>query len=240
MQWITIVLCLFLCTTLTRGLCGEYRLHIDTLKLATRKHHLKHSSSPKIRYPLPKDKIYYNDCVFTHKYTIAQRLKKYPFSNAAKVLAVSYDGGPEPNYDININGDTINPLTNEKVVNFKRHGLLFKNDTLDYACSFELKQLTSKQVNRLTNVLFNTNIKIPNDSADPGHNCFNPRNAFIFFDKNGKVFDYIEICFECERTESKSGKIYLGPCNQKFDMVKKFFIDLGIKYGTITKDYLKQ
>jgi hypothetical protein len=233
MRLITIILLLLSCVTTTNALCIDRKLSVDTGK----KYSKNDASLSHARRTPPKDKLYYNDCVFTNRYAISQRLKKYPFSKASKILAVSYDGTVEPNLLVLASGDTINAATNEKIRNFKPHGLFFKNDTLDYINLFEVKQLTINQINRLTNILFNTDVKIHNDYAHPGYKCFEPRNAFIFFDKNGKVFDYIEICFTCEGTRSKSDRIYLGPCNQKFDMVKKFFIDLGIRYGTITKEY---
>jgi hypothetical protein len=47
-------------------------------------------------------KDYYDDCTFVTKYPLVQRLKKYPYSKAAKILAVSYycycdDLGPNDN-----------------------------------------------------------------------------------------------------------------------------------------------
>jgi hypothetical protein len=229
MRLITTILFLFLSTNALRGFCSELHFLTDT----TKKHHVKHTYRlPEPRHGLPDDKIYYNDCVFTHKYSILQRIKKYPFSKVAKILAVSYDGGPEPNVDIIIDSAKM-----KKPVKMKPHGLIFNKGKLDTSSLFEIKQLTSAQVNRLTNMMFNTDFKVHNNYVIGTAACFDPRNAFIFFDKNGKVFDYIEICFECKRTESKSGRVFLGcGCNQELDMTKKFFIDLGIKYGTITND----
>jgi hypothetical protein len=58
--------------------------------------------------------------------------------------------------------------------------------------------------------------------------------AFIFYDHNGKIFEYLEVCFECERYESLTDRISVGTnCNQKFDLLKKLAIDAGIKYGTV-------
>jgi len=215
---------------------GEYHnLLGDTTKHGVKKHYSKQlAHSPKPKNALPPDKLYYNDCVFIHKYSVAERLKKYPFLKAAQILAVSYDGSPEPNPDIQLGDDT--PKTSKK----RPHGLFVKNGTLDYSSLFEVRKLTPNQINRLTNLMFNTDTKVHYDHnkyADPGFTCFEPRNALIFFDNKGKVFDYIEICFECERTESNSNKLILGiGCNQELDFAKKFFIDLGIKFGTTSKD----
>lgn len=235
MRLITIILSLFLCANISHAYCEKSILVIDTAIHVVKKQYRPRRSPP-------PDKIYYNDCVFTHRYTVAQRLRKYPFSKAAKILAVSYDGTAEPNAtpQIIINGDTIDAVTQKKLVKSKNkpHGLYFKEDTLDYISLFEIKELTPEQINRLTNILYNTNAKIHNDYAYPAYSCFNPRNALVFFDKDGKVFDYVEVCFECKRIRSKSDKILFGSaCNQGLDFVKKFLINLGIKYGTLTTKY---
>jgi len=233
MRLIAFILSLFLFANVTSAFSTEYTLRTDTVKrtVIKQKHNRVVHNWPKPKSMLPPDKLYYNDCVFIHKYTIAQRLKKYPFSKAAKILAVSYDSSM-PNAPIITDTDTIKHLVSKK-----HHGLFINNGRLDYSSLFEVKQLTSSQINRLTNMMFNTDVKVHNNYATASRACFDPRNAFIFFDKDGKVFDYIEICFECERTESKSGKLYLGSgCNQELDMTKKFLIGLGIKFGTTTTD----
>ncbi|MBS1526778.1 MAG: hypothetical protein JST19_14060 [Bacteroidetes bacterium] len=184
---------------------------------------------------LPDSLLYYNDCVFTHRYTVIQRLGKYPFNKAVKILAISYNGEPDPNDDVKTIGDTTTPRKE------KPHGLFFHNDTLDLSNIFEIKQLTAEQVAKLTNIMFNTKARIPNYHPDPGRKCFEPRDALIFYDKKGKVFDYMEICFECMMYESKSNKLFLTSvyCNQQFDLIKKFLISLGIQFGTTTTDASK-
>ena len=230
MRLIALMLLLFF-GSVTPAFCMEKIFRADTTRHVVQKHPIKHLRSDRPKHMLPDDKLYYLDCVFTHKYSITQRLKKYPFSRAAKILAISYNGGLPPNVDVIIGEDT----TKKKKT--KPYGLLIHNGALDTSSVFELKKLTPKQVIRLTNMMFNTDIKVHyniNDYADPGYSCFQPRNAFLFIDTNGKVFDYVEICFECKKTESKSDKIHIDNCNQSLDMTKKFLTDLGIKFGTLT------
>lgn len=70
--------------------------------------------------------------------------------------------------------------------------------------------------------------------------CYNPRNAILFLDIDNKVFEFIEICFECDKTEESSDKVNLGiMCNQKLDMVKEFFKEVGVEYG-ITKGLMNE
>jgi len=230
MRFVTIIWSLFILASITNVYGLDCRLMVDTIK-SQKNHHIR----TKVKYPAPPDKAYYNDCVFTNKFTISQRLKKYPFSKAIKILAVSYDGTPEFNEDITTNGDTLDPMTHKKYSRHKIHGLHFDKDTLNYVSLFEMKLLSPKQTNRLTNILYNTDHRVPNNFSSLGYSCFNPRNALIFYDKNGKVFDYLEICFECNKMRSKSGKIFFhSACTQNLDFIKEFLIDVGIKYGTLT------
>lgn len=62
--------------------------------------------------------------------------------------------------------------------------------------------------------------------------CYNPRNAILFIDSQGKAFEFIEICFECERAITGSDKISLGGmCDQKMGMLKLFFKSNKVEYG---------
>ncbi|HZX57642.1 MAG TPA: hypothetical protein VFE54_02920, partial [Mucilaginibacter sp.] len=177
MRLIAVILLLFF-AGIRPALCTVQISHVDTTKHVVKKHTIKHHLHADRPKPiLPDDKLYYRDCVFTQRYSITQRLKKYPFSKAVKVLAVSYNGGL-PNPDVIIRKDTT------KKPKTKPYGrLLIHNGILDTASVFELKQLTPKQINRLTNMMFNTDIRVHYnlyDYADPEYLCFEPRNAFVF------------------------------------------------------------
>jgi hypothetical protein len=53
-------------------------------------------------------------------------------------------------------------------------------------------------------------------------------------DANGKVTQYIELCFECQRSYLSSRKIKNAIyCEQKYELLKNYFLSQGIKYGTI-------
>jgi len=182
--------------------------------------------------PLSSAEIAFSDCIFTSKYSLSQRLKRYPFSKAVKILAVSYPLQEmyEPIYDVA--GKNIMPY-----IDTLKSGLHITDGILNPSSLVETIALNKLQISRLTNIIFNATYKCPGiDVTDFGAQCFNPRNALIFYDKNGKVFDYLVICFECLRAESPKGDITVGTlCNQKYDLLKKFFIDAGINYGTIKK-----
>ena len=160
-----------------------------------------------------------DDCVFTNKYTAAQRLNHYPFSKAVKILAVSFPYGTPNNTD---DRDTI------------KYGLHIKKGLLNYTSLIEVKTLTLKQINKLTNLVFNTDERKPLAFPVMGRSCFNPHNALIFYDRKGEIFDYFEVCFECLQERSLSNNLLLSNyCNQKYDLLKDFFVGIDIKYGTI-------
>ncbi|GAA3972741.1 hypothetical protein [Mucilaginibacter dorajii] len=169
-------------------------------------------------------KPWFDNCVFTNKYTIQQRLKMYPYSKAVKVLAVSYAGNEvsAPSYKGHITGK-------------KALGLVIHQNQLDYSTLIEHKVMDFAAINRLTEIIFNTDYKVQlKDFATMGHTCYEPHNAFIFLNKEGKVIDFLEICFECKQYRSMHNKLTVGEyCTQKFDMLKRCFIDQGVNYGTL-------
>jgi hypothetical protein len=175
---------------------------------------------------LAKHKIYYDDCVFINKYTLAERLQKYPYSKAVKILAVSYISMWD-----NFGPDEKKP---QKFLD-KKTELYIKNGVLDTSTLIEIKELTPDQIGNLTNIVYNTDLKVHDQVGfDTGGACFYPRNALIFYNAEGKVFDYMEICFQCHEFHSLSKRFEIGTdCNQKYDLLKSFFKDIGIRYGII-------
>jgi hypothetical protein len=166
-------------------------------------------------------------CAFTNKYTAKERLKLYPFLKATKVLAVSYE--PPVMEETVINSD----LKAEIKVPSKPSGLIVKDGVLDYSTLIEIKELNAAQIDSLTNLLFNTDFKVKGLNSFSEGNCFEPRNSFVFFNLAGKVFDYLQICFECLNSRSKTDKISVGKlCAQKYDLLRAYMIGLGIKSGT--------
>jgi hypothetical protein len=163
-------------------------------------------------------------CIITKKYTSKQRLRLYPFSKAVKILAISYPYDPRPGDDT---------LTGYK---FNGLGSSVVGGVLDHRGLIEVKTLTPSQINYLTDFMDNLNTKSGKIFYDAPYTCFGPRNALIFLDHNGKVFDYVQVCFECNRVEGKFDKIYFKKdCSQFMDLFKQFFIDIGIQYGTLKR-----
>jgi hypothetical protein len=167
--------------------------------------------------------------------------KKIPYSKAVKILAVSYEdsGGGEPNSEILIDVDSATLLATELAYKRqisewrKKHGLHIKKGLLDNSNLIDIKQLDQAQINKLTHLIYNTDYKKKGINSSLEYSCFEPRNAFVFFDASGKVFDYIEICFHCRGYDSPNKKIDIGKlCSQKYEILSDFFINIGITYGT--------
>jgi hypothetical protein len=145
-------------------------------------------------------------CVYKPTYSAAQRLRFYPFNVA----------------------DTI------KLVSFWHHNRdhPIKKDSLLVDSLVEIKVLSKTAINQLTNILYNNFYKKP-PNYGVSSQCFFPRNAILFFDKNGKMIESIVVCFHCNNFETGSEKVEMGDeCGQKIDKIRKFFVAKGLRLGT--------
>ena len=146
------------------------------------------------------------NCIYKKKYSTIQRSQFYPFNIS----------------------DTI------KLVSFRYHRLNYpiKGDTLFVDSLTEIKTLTEAEINNLTDILYNNFYK-----RQPNYGsltqCFFPRNAILFYDKDGHLKESILLCFHCDRHEESSDKIDFGSdCIQKMEKLRHFFVSLGLKFGT--------
>lgn len=139
----------------------------------------------------------------------------YPFSKAATIEIISY---PD-----RFTWDTIN----------KNHGNYFEvnlipNGQMDLDSS-QIKErvnLNLQQQNDLFDLLYNVECKF-----EQGAPCFEPRHAIIFYDKDKKAYDFIEICLECMEIRTTKN-IKLGIlCPDKIFEISELFKSFGIKYG---------
>jgi hypothetical protein len=97
----------------------------------------------------------------------------------------------------------------------------------------EIKNLNKLQIDKLTDIWFNFDALGDNHVTDFGA-CYTPKNAILFLDERGKVFDFIEICFSCLHMYDFSKNIKADDkCDHTINMIKKFFKTEGIKYGVV-------
>jgi hypothetical protein len=160
---------------------------------------------------LPKLKGDLN-CFYKPKYSAKKRGEFYPFNIA----------------------DTI------KLVSFRhyRHNYPIKGDTLLTDSLIEIKTLTKNETNDLTDILYNNFYKKrPNYGSMT--QCFFPRNAILFYDKNGHLKESILLCFQCDRHQESSDIVNFGnDCTQKMEKLRLYFITSGLNFGTDRTLYL--
>lgn len=150
-----------------------------------------------------------NECFDSNKYSLNQRMAFYPFNKAKSIKIISFQE------------EIFIPVKRRKI---------------DYARVLEQKELNASEKDSLTHILYNVGYT-PVDGLKPilstSANCYIPRNGVLFINKAGKAFEYLEICFSCERVEKSSKRIDAGYyCSTKYDLLKGFFRRSGIKYGT--------
>ena len=129
------------------------------------------SRKPYIADPLHYHSRISKSCAYKPKYSVSQRRTFYPYDVADSVQLVSF-------YDRPMNF----PIT---------------KDTLIKDSLVEVKTLLQTDQDTLTDILYNDFYK----NYNPGNigtikQCFFPRNAVLFY-KDGKVKEFILICFHC-------------------------------------------
>jgi hypothetical protein len=146
------------------------------------------------------------NCVYKKKYSETQRLKFFPFNVADTVMLVSFRYHRN-NYPIDQHGISYDSLIEKRVLN-------------------------KAEIAQLTDILYN-NVAKRHGSIATLNMCFDPRNAILFIDKTGRLRAYLLICFHCDRYEASSADVDLwDPCNQKVEMIHRFFVAAGIQFGT--------
>jgi hypothetical protein len=152
------------------------------------------------------------ECFYNGKYSKAERRNIYPFKNASQVVLISFN-------------------------EFER--IPIENKLINKSRVLEQTVLGNEQTDSLTSILYNIGFT-PIPRAVPSvmeGGCYEPRNAVLFMNAAGKAFEYIEICFACHRTTTSSKKVVEGDyCATKLDLLKTFFFNANIKYGTGISD----
>ncbi len=151
-------------------------------------------------------------CFRHNQYNDTQRMGNYPFSNASTIRVVSF----KKNHLV---GSTLPK----------------KGKEVDLSGLFENVLLEKNDIDTLTSILYNIGYKGEFYSIFKG--CYEPRNAILFLDSKGKVFSYIELCFECHEFRVSSNKVVSGQfCVDKYDMLASFFVNRRVEYGTLYRD----
>lgn len=165
--------------------------------------------------------VYTVPCAKKTRFSFASRIKHYPFNLSAQVQFISFDG--------------LVKLSDNGEFTFFSSEPAYLDGTYPPGTTpvgmKEIRTLTLRQIDSLTNILYNYGFARKATTCRVKQ-CYSPRNAILFRDGDGKVIAFIEICFLCENTRESSDQISLGEmCEQKLDMLKALFRQIGIKYG---------
>ena len=173
---------------------------------------------------------YHAQCVHSNRYSTAQRLKFYPFNKAVQVKLIAFNGMDEPNVRIRLDSG----VYYEEKINYWKYP--FYDNKTDTSQFIESKLLNKSQINRLTDLLYNIGQRTIDYNIVYSHYaCYNPRNSIIFINAKGKIFAYIEICFECKEIQTKPESMKIGGyCEDKLSLLKGYFASADIKYGVDT------
>jgi hypothetical protein len=61
--------------------------------------------------------------------------------------------------------------------------------------------------------------------------CFDPRDMIVFYDKNNKPFEYIEICFGCSYYRGGEKVPTISLCPSKTKLIINELANFGLKRG---------
>lgn len=162
------------------------------------------------------------------KYSTNEIINSFPFSKTTKVKIISYNidfvsEHPIPLPPVGKNGDsTIIKKIIENQKNLIRLPDIIGKEQIEGIK--QTKTLNLKETIEISKILYNTCGKFSNGNRE-GVKCFFPRNAILFYDENDKVFEILEICFECHGVRFMSDKSmeinYM--CDDFYQKIENYF-----------------
>lgn len=166
------------------------------------------------------------------KYSTNEIMNNYPFNKATKVKIISYNTdfmGDMPIPLPPMKGmDSVEikrlienqkrPIQLKDIIGKENLEGIEKMKTLNYTEFFELSKLLYNTCGKYT-----TNVRRIS-------NCFFPRNAVLFYDENDKVFDFLEVCFQCDGVEFYSEKSIAinNMCDNFYSKIEEYFNNKGL------------
>lgn|GEM_PF-790079 len=169
---------------------------------------------------------------------LKKRLAKFPFKNASKVDIISFNLEADRQLDVPIliSKDSL-VKDDEKISNVVFIELATLIAQKNLGGINQRKTLTLSSTNKLTDILYNTCSKYSIYSYYQS-GCYNPRNAILFYNDSGEIFEYLEICFECNQMLAEPQKIdgLQDYCNNTYTALKAFFTQNGMETQKRTKN----
>ena len=159
-----------------------------------------------------------SNCVRSNKLSFENRVLNYPYNISSQIKIISYKNKGE-----GFEGEEL-----QKYLDL----IISNKDSLNESNFDEIQILNTKQIERLTDLIYNYGFKEKSEISVMS-NCYMPRNAILFYDNENNLIGFLEIFFECNNYRSNNEEITIEEhCTQKMQLMKEFFKDCGIKYGT--------
>jgi hypothetical protein len=188
--------------------------------------------------PPPPSKNHSNKNNYYKEIALEKRLNNFPFKDATKIEIISF------NLESDRIEDLPKPILKDSIIETKIEIANIDFISLEKLIAqkeFERinqrKTLTLNSINILSDILYNTCSKYNNYTIIK-KGCYNPRNGILFYNEFGEIYEYLEICFECNETISKSKKDdeTENYCTYLYSELNKFFIKNGIETSKRIKE----
>jgi hypothetical protein len=156
-----------------------------------------------------------NNNSIQQKVKFVKTKRVFPFSEAEYIEIFSYK----------TNFETSNPFSNllNDNVNFpNKLKEILESNKLNVK---ERIKLNPEQQDELFEILYNEEC-----GDEILGNCFTPRHAIIFFDKNNTPIAFSELSLECITANFSKGFNKYKLCESKINKLKTFFEQIGIAY----------
>lgn len=161
------------------------------------------------------------------KFSLKNRLNFYPFNQSNQIKIVSFNRQEKALDSTNWRYRFRDKYYKDYKDVF--YGLPVENDTICFSKLDGIVCLNSSQISILSDILYNACYGWTVVDWSPA-SCYLPHNAIIFFDRDDKPFELIEICFGCRRLRYSSKKIEkFEECDFTYDNLKTYFKQLGLK-----------
>ena len=160
-----------------------------------------------------------------------KRLKKFPFKNAVTIEIISFNleaDAETMDLVLTTTDTTIQNDSNRESSGFVKLSTIVAQR--NYENVNQRKKLTLNEIDNLTDILYNTCSKYSiNRYYKSG--CYNPRNGILFYNAAAEIYEYLEICFECNQmqAEPKVMPELENFCSAAYTELKTFFSKHGIE-----------
>jgi hypothetical protein len=144
-------------------------------------------------------------------YSRAERQSKYPFNQTKSARLVSFG------------------IANRHMNKREEYRIPLKDSVADLSKMDEVVDIPMSDLDSIADILLNTCHRL-DSFASMYVFCNIPRNAVLFYDSTGENFEYLEICFECQKLNPGSSLFFFDSmiCDNVYKDLQSFFKRRGL------------